>query len=77
MNDAMRQGFLSGSGVDPETLRLTIQMIACGVILLVFAYCIQQIFVAYSNERIDTSQAIWNTIKLAVVMGFLFFELFR
>ena len=77
MNSSMRQGFLNGSGVDPDTLRITIQMIASGVLLILFAWFVQQIFVAYSNNQIDAGQAIGNTIKVAIVIGFLFYALFR
>lgn len=77
MNPSMRQGFLTGSGVDPDTLRVTIQMLATGVLLIIAAWLIHQIFVAYSNARIDTGQAVINTIKVAIVISFLFAAIFH
>lgn len=71
MNSTMATAFEVGSGVNPSALKVTIQLIAMGVILLVFAWVIVQIFVAYQNNRATVSEAVGSTLKAAVILCLL------
>lgn len=71
MNSSMATAFEVGSGVNPGALKVTIQLIAMGVILLVFAWVIVQIFSAYQSNRATVADAVSSTLKAAVILCLL------
>lgn len=71
MNTVMAAAFEVGSGVDPALLKTTIQLIAMGVILLVFAWVMSQIFSAYQSNRATVSEAVTSSIKATVILCLL------
>lgn len=77
MDPTMSLAFEAGSGVSPTALRTTVQLIASGVILLVFAWAMLAIFNAYKEERADLLSATWAALKVFVILAVLFFAVFR
>ena len=77
MSPDMGAAFTLGSGVDPGTLRLMLQLIATGVIVLVFAWINLQIFQSYKSDRVSTADAIWGSLKATVILSMLFVVIFR
>lgn len=77
MDPTMSLAFEAGSGVSPTALRTTVQLIASGVILLVFAWAMLAIFNAYKEERASLMSATWSALKVMVILAFLFFAVFR
>lgn len=77
MDPTMSAAFEAGSGVSPTALKASIQLIASGVILLVFAWAMLAIFNAYKEERTTPATAIWTALKLMVILALLFFAVFR
>lgn len=71
MNSSMATAFEVGSGVDPSALRVTIQLIALGVILIVFAWVISQIFSAYQSNRATVAEAVTSSLKSTVILCLL------
>ncbi|PKO78267.1 MAG: hypothetical protein CVU21_04140 [Betaproteobacteria bacterium HGW-Betaproteobacteria-15] len=71
MNASMATAFEVGSGVAPTALRSTIQLIALGVSLTVFAWVIAQIFSAYQNNRATVAQAVTGSLKSTVILCLL------
>lgn len=71
MNSTMATAFAVGSGVDPSALRITIQLIAMGVILMVFAWVITQIFHAYQSNRATVADAVGSSLKATVILCLL------
>ena len=76
-SNTIQQGFTVGSGVAPESLRVSILLIASGVTLTVCAWLILQLFKAYKDEQIGITEAIWGALKVTIVLGFLFSTIFR
>lgn len=77
MDPTMSAAFEVGSGVSPTALRSTVQLIASGVILMVFAWAMLAIFNAYKEERATLAGATWAALKVVVILGVLFFAVFR
>lgn len=71
MNATMASAFEAGSGVNPSVLKVTIQLIATGVILLVFAWVLFQIFTAYQNNRATVAEAVTSSLKATVILCLL------
>lgn len=76
MNASMATAFEVGSGVDPSALRISIQLIAMGVIFLVFAWVMSQIFSAYQSDRATVSEAVTSSLKATVILCLLVTVLF-
>lgn len=76
MNSDMSDGFRVGSGVDPANLKLILSLIGSGVILLVFAALVLQLFNSYSDGKLTSSEAIWGGIKLLALLGVIFVAVF-
>lgn len=77
MDPTMSAAFEAGSGVSPTALRTTVQLIASGVILMVFAWAMLAIFNAYKDERASLMSATWSALKVTVILSILFFAVFR
>lgn len=77
MDPTMSAAFEAGSGVSPTALKASVQLIASGVILLVFAWAMLAIFNAYKEERATAATAAWTALKLMVILALLFFAVFR
>ena len=77
MDPTMSLAFEAVSGVSPTALRTTVQLIASGVILLVFAWAMLGIFNAYKEERASLMSATWSALKVMVILAVLFFAVFR
>jgi integrating conjugative element protein (TIGR03758 family) len=71
MNSSMATAFEVGSGVDPSLLKVTIQLIATGVVLIVFAWVMVQIFAAYQSNRATVSEAVTSSLKATVILCLL------
>ena len=71
MNTSMSTAFEVGSGVNPSALKVTIQLIATGVILIVFAWVMLQIFAAYQSSRVTAAEAAGSSIKASVILCLL------
>ena len=71
MNASMAAAFEAGSGVDPSALRISIQLIVMGVIFLVFAWVMSQIFSAYRSDRATVSEAVTSSLKATVILCLL------
>lgn len=76
MNASMAAAFEAGSGVDPSALRISIQLIVMGVIFLVFAWVMSQIFSAYRSDRATVSEAVTSSLKATVILCLLVTVLF-
>lgn len=72
MNSEMATGFTAGSGVDPQLIKVMVMTIASGVILLVFAWFVLQLMVAYKDERLKAAEAFWGALKATVILIVLF-----
>lgn len=77
MDPTMSAAFEAGSGVSPTALKLTVQLIASGVILMVFAWAMLGIFNAFKDERASLATVTWTALKLMAILAVLFFALFR
>lgn len=73
---AMHEGFTSGAGVDPDTLRVMVLTISTGLVFVIAAWIGLQILDAYKDERITVADAVWGTVKTAVVVSLLLFAMF-
>lgn len=73
MNSDIRDGFLTGSGVDPAHLKATLVAIVIGVCLVVGMWVINQLIQAYQSEDISAAQVMWGSVKLMVLLGLVFF----
>lgn len=73
MNSDIRDGFLTGSGVDPAQLKATLVAIVVGVCLVVGMWVINQLIQAYQSEDISAAQVMWGSVKLMVLLGLVFF----
>jgi integrating conjugative element protein (TIGR03758 family) len=71
MNSSMATAFEVGSGVDPGALKVSIQLIAAGVILIVFAWVLVQIFTAYQSNQATVSEAVGSSLKATVILCLL------
>jgi integrating conjugative element protein (TIGR03758 family) len=71
MNADMNQGFIVGSGLDANLMRVSVLTIVAGVVFVIFAWLVLQITVAYRREEISLTQAMQSAIKAAVVLGIL------
>ena len=71
MNPSMAEAFEVGSGVAPSALKTMIQLIALGVILIVFAWVITQIFYAYQSNRATVGEAVGSSVKATVILCLL------
>ncbi|MDP1895251.1 MAG: DUF3262 family protein [Hydrogenophaga sp.] len=71
MNPTMATAFEMGSGVDPCALRVSIQLIAMGVIFLVFAWVMSLIVSAYQSDRATVSEAVTSSLKATVILCLL------
>lgn len=76
-SSSISDGFTAGSGVRPDTLRVTILAISVGVILAIAAWLIAQIFDAYKDDRATVADAVWGTVKTAVLVSLLLWAVFR
>ena len=72
MNGEMAAGFKAGSGVDPHTMKVLVTAVASGVILVVFAWFVLQLVVAYQDERLEAAEAFWGGLKATVILITLF-----
>ena len=72
MNNDMRTGFQTGSGVDPSVLKVVIVSIGAGVILLLVAWIVLQLMVAHSEERLTPAEAFMGAVKTVVIVCTLF-----
>lgn len=77
MSDALRDGFTAGSGVAPDTLRVTIVTLAVGAVLLVAGWLLNQLLQAYQDERVTVADAVWGAVKTAVLVSLLLWAVFR
>lgn len=77
MDAAMSTGFTAGSGMDPLTMKVMLDTIASGVLLLIFAWLIVQIIRSYKDGTVEVADATWNSIKAAVIFSLLFYFVFR
>lgn len=68
--------FAAGAGLNAQTLALMLQLIGASVTLLVFAWVIRQIFVAYGNQEIGASAAIVAAFKAVAVLIFVLTAIF-
>jgi integrating conjugative element protein (TIGR03758 family) len=71
MNSTMAAAFEVGSGMNPSALKVTIQLIAMGVILIVFAWVITQVFAAYQANRATASDVVGSFVKATVIFCLL------
>jgi integrating conjugative element protein (TIGR03758 family) len=74
MNDAMREAFQSGSGVDPARMKAVIAAIAAGVILAVALWIFSALFDAYRNNQLtqaDVFKAFVQLLAIASLMLYL------
>ncbi len=72
MNSEMAAGFAAGSGVSAHVLKVMVTTVASGVILLVFAWFVHQIFIAHKDERLSAAEAFWGGTKATVILIVLF-----
>lgn len=77
MSEVLRSAFEQGSGVDPRAFRLMVQLLATGVIVMVFAWVNLQIFQSYRNDRCTAADAIWSSLKATAILSTLFVVVFR
>ena len=73
MNPAMRDAFRTGSGVDPLNLKLTLTLIAVGVILVVCTWIVLQLIDAYRDEQIRSEEVVLGLVKLVILAGLVIF----
>ena len=76
-SNTIQNGFTVGSGATTEALRLNLLLIASGITLLICAWLILQLFKAYKDGQISTSDAIWGALKVTLVLCFLLTTFFR
>ncbi|MCR6480984.1 DUF3262 family protein [Variovorax sp. ZS18.2.2] len=77
MNQDMSAGFLRGSGIDPNVLKVVLLTVSTGAILVVFGWVMVQIIAEFSEERLTSAQALWSGVKATVVVCFLLAFLFQ
>ena len=73
MNPAMRDAFRTGSGVDPLNLKLTLPLIAVGVILVVCTWIVVQLIDAYRDEQIRSEEVVLGLVRLVILAGLVIF----
>ena len=71
MNSTMATAFEVGSGVNPSALKVSIQLIAIGVSVMVFVWVLMQIFNAYQSNRATVADAVGGSIKAVVILCLL------
>lgn len=74
--NTVQSGFATGSGVEPDALRAVILTAGGGVILTVAAWLMFQIFDAYKDQRVTVADAVWGTLKTAVIASLLLWAMF-
>lgn len=67
MNQVMREAFQAGSGIDPASVRLTLTLIAAGVLFAVCAWIALQLLDAMNQEEISARQALLGMVKTGVL----------
>ena len=72
MNDAMRYGFLQGSGVTMEKLRLVLQLLLVGVTLLVIGHAMTGVFGNFSRGVITKAQMIFYMQRGLLVAALMY-----
>lgn len=72
MNPDVRDGFMSGSGVDPFTLKAVLIVITFGACLAVAVWIIAQLIDAYRNDAIKSAEVVWGVFKTIVLLGLVF-----
>lgn len=72
MNDAMRYGFLQGSGVTMEKLRLVLQLLLVGVTLLVIGHAMTGVFGNFSRGVITKAQMIYYMQRGLLVAALMY-----
>lgn len=73
MNPAMRDAFRTGSGVDPLNLKLTLTLIAVGVILVDCTWIVVQLIDAYRDEQIRSEEVVLGLVRLVILAGLVIF----
>lgn len=71
MDSSMATAFQVGSGVNPSLMKGTLQLIAMGVILTIFAWVIFQLFTAYQVGRATVPEMVMGSIKATVIFCLL------
>ncbi|MFN3493253.1 MAG: DUF3262 family protein [Hydrogenophaga sp.] len=77
MSPEMGSAFTLGSGVDPDALRRTLQLLATGVIVLIFAWINLQIFQSFKSDRASTAEATWGSLKATAILCLLLGVIWR
>ncbi|MFV0679085.1 DUF3262 family protein [Ottowia sp.] len=73
MNEAMRQAFRAGSGIDPVTMKWTLMLMAIAVVLVCAVWVLVQLAEARSKDEISNSEIINAVVQLLIIVGLTLF----
>lgn len=69
ISEAMRQGFLQGSGVEMPAMKRQIQLLAVGLVVLILAGNLNVLWRGYTDGRLSTSQLKGYVLKGGITLG--------
>lgn len=69
ISEAMRQGFLQGSGVEMPTMKRHAELLAVSLVVLILAANLSALWRGYTDGRLSTSQLKGYVLKGGITLG--------